>query len=151
MSTVGCQCHAVSQIERFFSSWPRCHIGEMTVPQPCHVATPHQLPSHVLYTITGNPFFLSARLRDHRGVLRNETDEDLSPARRAFPRARISHVYMSLCNQITPRIMTPRDSGSSNESDNPDNLCNDRWGYIERRDPWSLSWDDHATKKRLCR
>lgn len=54
-------------------------------------------------------------------VLRNETDEDLSPTRRAFPRARI--IRVSLCNQIS-RVYNVGDSGSGNESDNPDNLCN---------------------------
>lgn len=53
-----------------------------------------KLPSHILYTTTGNPFFLSAK-RDGGAtrVLRNKTDEDLlSP----FPRRELSTCYTAL-------------------------------------------------------
>lgn len=79
------------------------------------------------HAITGNPFFLSTEGGGRvSGMdwLCNETDEDLSPASRAFLWARI--IRVSFCNQIAA-VMTPKREKeivtiAINESDNPDNL-----------------------------
>lgn len=120
-------------------------VDEITVSQPCHVST-NFLPTYLLHTITGNPFFLSAR--QTTVVLRNETDEDLSPARRAFAWARI--IRVSLCNQIRPRIMRREIAVAVNESDNPDNLCNNvesvSSGGALGRSRKIARWENNAVK-----